>query len=685
MILCFSEVKSQIAFYDALALKNYFKNGSININNSSENDILFLKSTLSEYLPASTLNTLNGKPDNIFRDTIINLFKNNPFIQIDTTHQTFAHPISLKFEIGGSSSHAFSAIGGLDVTNFADGVAKFLVKRFKEELTLTFFQKFEADINNSQELGALFPQTKKVLSVIDNDIYQFSAYLNILREAFVQDLANMYTNFKVFTQLDKYKNYFNDHPELKTIITSSLYIIEQYAAGIHAGKVLENYHIADLQFKDPIVTQNIQSSVALMQAFSKSFNAVSSDHYWVSADSVRSFLENDTLRNIYFGLLYQKYGSIAFKLKNGSSLRFDDLLKEAKQSSDSLAQYKLFAETFINKAEEVSEYLTGLQGKKKADIDYNDYYKLYNSSLDLLQQAFAFVDLPYVNAAIDSASKNDIKIQSNRWLGVARSAADLYIDIRTTNYSSAILNASSVVDTILLAYHENDSAKVNKFKTDLLKYGTFAATVTTAQNSDDVEAAIEAIALPVGSYSVKRESHWNIALNAYAGGYMGYEKIIGLKNGNMKFNSFGITAPVGISFSIGKQKCWGPFPGSLKKFDGNWSYSIFVSLIDVGALAAFRFNNDSIPINNTPDSASVSQSPSIQLKNIISPGIFLSLGIPKLPISINLGVQLGPNLRSVSPVNNSSANLNFDNNMYLRYSISAVVDIPVLNFYTKSQ
>jgi len=41
------------------------------------------------------------------------------------------------------------------------------------------------------------------------------------------------------------------------------------------------------------------------------------------------------------------------------------------------------------------------------------------------------------------------------------------------------------------------------------------AVLLLQKNSDDVEAAIEAAALPVGSSRIKRASAFNVSLNAY--------------------------------------------------------------------------------------------------------------------------------------------------------------------------
>jgi len=84
----------------------------------------------------------------------------------------------------------------------------------------------------------------------------------------------------------------------------------------------------------------------------------------------------------------------------------------------------------------------------------------------------------------------------------------------------------------------------------LAKYGSFMANVATAKTADEVAKAIEIAALPVGSSRVKRETIFNVAVNAYVGPFIGYERIRGVDSSG-KVNSYGITAPIGVSLSKG--------------------------------------------------------------------------------------------------------------------------------------
>jgi len=260
-------------------------------------------------------------------------------------------------------------------------------------------------------------------------------------------------------------------------------------------------------------------------------------------------------------------------------------------------------------------------------------------------------------------------------------------DINRKNYSAAINHAVYVYNEVMAIKHKKDDAglvisdnKIDNKKSDkaaggistlnnLIKYGGFMASVATAKNSNEVESAIESFALPVGSSRIKRVSDFNVSLNAYVGLFVGYEKIRGVDGSGFKLNTYGITAPIGVSASCGHHILF-------FKSGHEWSTSLFLSLIDLGAVTAFRVK-DTI----------TSQVPTIQLKDIFSPGMFLSLGIPKTPLSINLGAQMGPNLRKVNVTDpgNTNPHNDFENRIYWRYSISVCVDIPVFNFYTKSK
>ena len=101
-----------------------------------------------------------------------NVFKDNHFI-LDYWNRKKGE-LGIRESIAGGDkvkalvSSAVSSIGSLDVTNIADGFAKFLVKRTKQELNMAFFTKFKEELSKPEyrDLQTVFPQTWRALQAI---------------------------------------------------------------------------------------------------------------------------------------------------------------------------------------------------------------------------------------------------------------------------------------------------------------------------------------------------------------------------------------------------------------------------------------------------------------------------------------------------------------------------------------
>ena len=101
----------------------------------------------------------------------------------------------------------------------------------------------------------------------------------------------------------------------------------------------------------------------------------------------------------------------------------------------------------------------------------------------------------------------------------------------------------------------------------------------SADSSDDVNAVIENIAAPVGSYSIKNNLLFTIAVNGYTGGYYS-------ENFSMMGDG-GLTAPIGLSVSTNNlfgMNC-------LCKTWGCWVSGVFISVVDIGNYLAPQFEN----------------------------------------------------------------------------------------------
>lgn len=174
----------------------------------------------------------------------------------------------------------------------------------------------------------------------------------------------------------------------------------------------------------------------------------------------------------------------------------------------------------------------------------------------------------------------------------------------------------------------------------------FINDLATAKSSDDVAKAIDAFALPTGSYTIKRHARSNLSLNSYPG------IIAGLERGSAMASTIGFTVPVGISYTTSNER--------------GASRGLFVSVIDIAAFTRFHLDND----GDTP------MIPDFNVSNILAPGIFFHYGFPNTPFSVNAGIQFAPDL--ITDVKSGKTNTET-----WMIGCGLVLDIPLLNLHTK--
>lgn len=729
---------AQNPYYDAIYLSNLEIDVDFNITLDEEGYEI-----INRYL----------KPNQAREQSVILLEWNNsgnPFFQIVQGEEEGEESIITQF-----SESAKGISSGLNVTNIADGLAKFLVERVKQELTITFFEKFKKELDEFEELKTLFPKTHLLLSSIGDEIYNFSGYINMLREAFQEDLKTIIPNLRTLLKSDMLQKYFEVNPTIKYILDNALLIAEDLQNGKHPGDVLTNLKNENL---NDTTIRNFSPSIRLLDLFSQSLRSEKKERYWISSDELKLLTENKIAFRIYLGLIYQQSEGIEFKNKDGSGTKefkiiLDVIGKNADVYANNKEQLKAYIQTLISNAQRVDQSLKAIKeinDQEDQKSKYAEHYEFYNASIDLFEESLKIRSIPIIDSI---ANFDDSGFQ--KYFNIARIAGDLYLDVREKNYFSATLNLNSILEKTIFDYEaeltnvledeltetikevrvlkaeigtanpENTFFKLKTFITDradhknrkafadlkdyieniniannesintktaigyldkidkdleenkasiisllltrhkevlpkLIKYGNMAASIAQAENSDEVKKIIESIALPAGSASIKKRSKSNVALNAYVGLSPGMER--NGDTGDYKFN-LGVNAPVGVAMSWGKYKLL-----NNNTYKEKGSNTVFLSLIDIGAVTSFRFGD-----------SDTEELPEIKLENIFAPGIYYVRGLPKAPISIGLGGQLGPQLRKVSidEASNSKATFSF--------RIFVAVDLPLLNFYTKSR
>ena len=627
ILFAVAAVNGQTAFYDAKRISEFHPTTLNNRILIPENDevLKLLRNYTSD--KDSTSNLIGVA------------FKDNPFI-------------SVPIPAGGSGiakGNILSSIGTFDVTNIADGLAQFLIERGKEELNIAFFNQFKEFLSEHEECQILFPNTTDFLSKID--VYKYSAFLQSLRESFYSDLSNLIVHLNQVINLPKYDSLIRQsHPEIKIVIGSTYILSQLSQAGESIGPDSVIRQLAELPWSG--VNKNLGNSISFLNIISQSLRESDTFKHrsWVQLSELNRnlFFDSITLR-IYFGLLYQQVQTqnITFYGRNSNdSIRVDTFLK---RNSNRIYMLSSMVENFALLANDVSKTIEDYETKRdKQLLENEDYYTYINKSINIVDYGFKVA--------------NTIKpgITDDKYITIARNANDLYKNIYTKNYQGAVMNVYVILDSLL------SGTTANKILPGILKYGSFVAAVVKAESPEEVKNAIAATALPAGSSSIKKNSAFNVSLNAYIGGYFGRSS-----NSNDEIDgnnsSVGVTAPIGFAVS------WGL--GYFKNGNSIGSLSLYGTLIDVGAIAGYRLNDDSTALDQK-----------VTLGDIFTPGGYLvyGIGLPfkwasYVPLSIGYGWQYGSKLYQ----RQDDGKLAISDQSRWRSNWFVALDIPLANFWRR--
>jgi hypothetical protein len=601
---------------------------------------------------------------------------------LTTPGQTNYNPFLLSYlpdpghEERSSVSPAASLLksaGDINVTGFAEGLAKFLLERSREELNVAFFRKFKDFLKQYPEVKVLFPASSRIIGNIDS--YSYAAMLPALRVSFLRDMDVLASNILNLRDIANYSLEDADtltRRRIREIVKLSGTPGGRSAAAaiLVADGILKESNPAEIISRireDKLCADyndNFSHIIRFTELLSRSLRS-NEGRVWVTGEQVSMLVKDHTAFRLFLGLIYatnkQSRYSIVFSWKE-KKLSLEDFLKElqAGWSTESAEKFRKQFEGTAKAMSEASDNAVKLSGIRKPEDSLRLLYAEYTASVaKALKECAGFLSSQSLNPQL-LALEADVK----RFTALLDDAADVSYDIKTRNYGALVLHSHSLISGLL--------GPQFIFSHEYLKYGTFMANIAVAENSNEVRSAIEAAVLPAGSSSVKRETDFNVSLNAFIGPFAGGEYLPALKQDRWAFSA-GFTAPVGIAFSFGNfgngKRCTPPVVKTVKNKEvGGKSLSFFVPLIDIGTVASFRFGNDSTEVASE-----------ITLANIISPGLYLYYGFGRSPVSLGVGAQLGPQLRTIS-----ASGINIDRNYYFRYGLSIVVDIPLFNLYTKN-
>ena len=594
-------------------------------------------------------------------------YKNNPFIikylELADGGNSMPKADERKGENDGLGDFGFASgitTGGggksfpLTPTALLAGTADFVVKRTKQELGIALFADFKKAIQQSDLLSALLPATSATLQRIDEDLYHFDAYTKTLKEQFQLDLDQLPQNLAFFARTT---------PRIKDEATR-VYLEDAF---LLSGMMIQNRptnHIvrylgkeAALQYypsSDPAM-QNFQASLRAFALVSESLEYKDSTRQWIDLTEFNALLRDTILTDLYLGLLLEETQKTQFNnsavgtkinsLAANPSAKMEFI--SALRSLVARTQQLQAATATLDQPAANAEPASALRKSGSANkMNSNPapptramtFYKISEATLDLLHEGYQLSSRMGNFSAADSLAAEYIRM--------LRTTNKLALDVHTQQYASAIINAYQLIEQILQKIDGTDCQCKQ-----LLRYGTFMATMVQAQDAEAVSKAIEAFALPVGSSSIKKNEPFSVSINAHVGIAGGMEYLENAPAAPF----YALTTPIGASFNFGLKK--------------GGSISLQLSLIDIGALTAFRFQDSSA--NNFPE---------LKLANVFAPGGYIVYGVPKMPLSLGFGAQVGPQLRQIT----TGGGLYTPTSGW-RLGAFLAVDIPIFNVYTSSR
>lgn len=495
-----------------------------------------------------------------------------------------------------------------------DAIGTFLADRFKKEINVAFLNKFREQLKTMPYLGEFFPLSKKLL--FESDPYNYPVFIGTLRQAFEQDLTNLTLIYP-----DILKRFNSSDPERNLIINS-------------LGSILSGRDLPTLRavMNEIASAEKIEKWKVTMKIAAVSLNAVSKSENsgFISRQDLALF-NNDTFLKYYIGLLIrQNDGYFNWK---------DIIITKWGGANDKLKTTRENLQKIILCFEQVNSIVATTENTSSEKITAVVTATL-SSLRNCLQDAYKYEYF----GKVEDIRKVDNFLEH----GEALTKTILYI--QTKQYGLATTNICSFIVEIA------GDRLTPVQKTLINKYGGFIADMLNAKDKEDMLKALDNSANPVGSYRIKRNSTFNISLNGYAGGFYGND----LKSKSL----YGITAPVGIYFGWGNQLKSVPYLAN----DNGKSIGLFMTLIDVGAVASFRLEDKETEFAD------------VSWDNVFAPGLYLSLGFGKSPITLNLGGQMGPALKSI---NNDGSPVVEEKKWYWRAGL--VVDIPLFDFYVKQK
>ncbi|CAM1342415.1 hypothetical protein [Tenacibaculum amylolyticum] len=406
--------------------------------------------------------------DNIYLNFLLSQF-------IDKYYTVFFLEPDTLAQINYSSSvqKALPFLGGdLAFETLIDGLARFLAKRIKEELTINVIDKVKEYLTNPSEesyineLLVLLPTTTDYLKNFNAN--QVLNFIDDLKQYIEQDLNNLITNLDDLRTTPRFRKLIHKNPDLDFAFEAFDLIsqISKTENPIEYFDILENSRNIQRWGKDTDPTKfNISNTIKLTSLLANSMLVIDDGKQkLVSLDFMSDYGSMRDFYYLYIGFLHQqnsKYFNIKFRKdtdvidlnlkKLMESANPNNITANEKNINDVISFLKENLTNISSYSEELQKNIEQVKKANKSNdkVSYTDVYELINTLIGFSEEITKTaenitrkgVKLNFFESGLDTTS---IVHKTKPYFKTATTVNQIFLDLHQKKFTTAIINALEI-------------------------------------------------------------------------------------------------------------------------------------------------------------------------------------------------------------------------------------------------
>jgi hypothetical protein len=389
---------------------------------------------------------------NEFLKTVLRKFKN----KYTNLHNKKADKLAIN-NSNLSIQKGLPFVGGDILVEGIDGLARFLAKRIKEELTLNAIDNLKEYLKKKDgnpylyELEVVLPTTVNYLKNFNAD--QLLNFSDDLKQYIEQDLNNLLPNAANLKATPRIALAIQKNPDLDFAF-EGLEILEQVSkikSPIDYFTILANSrNLNRWQTGSDNTKKEIAEGLQLATMLAYSLTIVENGEVkFVTTDFIANYGSQKDFLFLYFGFLHQQ--NIKFY---NSELPLADIVKEASKINEIDKFIKSDVIEIVQNAERIHTQFLAIKKKNKNEekVEYKEMHQLIGDILNFAEETTAVVD--GILALKPDHSLKDITQKVKPYFTVARLANDITLDLHEKRYTNAITKAIEIPLTLKIVKSE---------------------------------------------------------------------------------------------------------------------------------------------------------------------------------------------------------------------------------------